>query len=93
MTRPGLVALGYTSKIDGSVQPYGLVIPPSYTPEGKSKYRLDLWFHGRGETLSELNFIDGRGRQVGEFAPPDTIVLHPYGRFCNAAKLAGESNT
>ncbi len=84
------VALAYTSKIDGSVQPYGLVIPSSYSPAGEKKFRLDLWFHGRGETLSELNFIDERSKRVGEFAPADTIVLHPYGRFCNANKLAGE---
>jgi hypothetical protein len=29
-TATGLVARGYRSKIDGSVQPYGLVVPPSY---------------------------------------------------------------
>jgi acetyl esterase/lipase len=84
------VVLAYTSKIDGSDQPYGLVIPSSYSPTGEKKFRLDLWFHGRGETLSELNFIDQRSKQIGEFAPADTIVLHPYGRFCNANKLAGE---
>jgi dienelactone hydrolase len=90
MNKKGPVALGYVSKIDGSVQPYGVVIPASYSPSGDNKVRLDLWFHGRGETLSELNFVDQRGKQVGEFAPADTIVLHPYGRFCNANKLAGE---
>src|SRR6202011_1361100 len=29
----GLVVRGYTSKIDGSVQPYGLVIPDDWTPD------------------------------------------------------------
>ena len=29
----GLVVRGYVSKIDGSVQPYGLVVPASYGPE------------------------------------------------------------
>lgn len=89
-TRAGLVVRGYVSRIDGSVQPYGLVVPPSYVAEGPARYRLDLWFHGRGEQLSEVNFIDERERQVGQFAPADTIVLHPYGRFCNAFKFAGE---
>ena len=28
----------------------------------------------------------------GEFTPPDTLVLHPYGRFCNAFKFAGETD-
>ena len=89
-TQKGLVVRGYVSKIDGSIQPYGLVIPPSYSTDTPGRYRLDLWFHGRGETLSEVNFIDERSRQIGQFMPLDTIVLHPYGRYCNAFKFAGE---
>lgn len=84
----GLVVRGYVSKIDGSVQPYGLVIPAGPAPRGG--YRLDVWMHGRGETLSELNFLDERRKRAGEFSPPGTIVLHPYGRYCNANKFAGE---
>lgn len=89
-TARGLVVRGYTSKLDGSAQPYGLVVPESYASEGSSRHRLDLWFHGRGETLSEVNFLASRRAQVGQFAPPDTIVLHPYGRYSNAFKFAGE---
>jgi hypothetical protein len=89
-TADGLVVRGYVSRIDGSVQPYGLVVPESYSPKGKEKYRLDIWFHGRGETLSEVNFLADRRRNPGTFTPRDTIVLHPYGRYCNAFKLAGE---
>jgi dienelactone hydrolase len=86
----GLVVRGYVSRIDGSVQPYGLVIPASYDSQGTHRLRLDVWFHGRGENLSELNFLDERRRSQGQFAPPDTIVLHPYGRYCNAFRFAGE---
>ena len=86
----GLVVRAYTSKIDGSLQPYGLVIPASYQPAGPQKHRLDAWFHGRGENLTELNFLYDRMRNPGEFTPPDAIVLHLYGRYCNANKLAGE---
>ncbi len=89
-TKSGLVVRGYVSKIDGSVQPYGLVVPPSYPFQGTGRVRLDVWFHGRGETLSEVNFLDERSRQPGQFTPADTIVLHPYGRYCNANKFAGE---
>lgn len=89
-TASGLVVRGYISKIDGSVQPYGLVVPESYTNKGPGRFRCDLWFHGRGETLSELNFIRDRSTNVGQYAPEDTIVLHPYGRYCNANKFAGE---
>ena len=85
-----LLVRGYRSKIDGSVQPYGLVLPKSFSPEGAHKYRLDAWFHGRGERLTELDFIRQRQSSPGQFTPKDTIVLHLYGRYCNANKLAGE---
>ncbi len=86
----GLVVRGYVSKIDGSVQPYGLVVPASYRPDTPHSFRLDVWCHGRGENLSELNFIDGRQTSPGEFTPRNAFVLHPYGRYCNANKFAGE---
>ncbi len=86
----GLVVRGYVSKIDQTVQPYGLVVPETYRFEATEKHRLDFWFHGRGELLSELNFLNDRSKNVGQIAPENTIVLHPYGRYCNANKLAGE---
>ena len=93
MNATGLVVLGYRSKIDHTVQPYGLVIPETYDPQPGHRYRLDLWFHGRGETLSEVSFINQRLANKGEFTPPETLVLHPYGRYCNANKFAGEIDT
>ena len=86
----GRVVRGYISKIDRTVQPFGLVIPASYKFDGTQRHRLDFWFHGRGETLSEVNFLNDRSKNDGPIAPADTIVLHPYGRYCNANKLAGE---
>jgi len=89
-TQKGLVVRGFRSKIDQTVQPYGLVIPESYEGTGKSRYRLDLWLHGRGERSTESVFIAQRMQQGGRYAPADTIVLHPYGRYSNAFKFAGE---
>ncbi len=86
----GLVVRGYTSKIDGSVQPYGLVVPESYSPKTQNFFRLDVWCHGRGEKLTELSFVDQRSKSYGEFTPRDAFVLHPYGRYCCANKFAGE---
>ena len=88
--KPGLVVRGYVSRLDGSVQPYGLVIPQSFSTDPWRKRRLDVWLHGRDNKLSELKFIQQRRTSAGQFVPPDTIVLHPYGRFCNAFKFAGE---
>src|SRR5262249_12007559 len=68
-TATGLVVRGYVSKIDGSVQPYGLVIPATYKPGTKT--RLDFWLHGRSETLTELAFINGRRKSPGDFTPPE----------------------
>lgn len=81
---------GYLSKIDGSFQPYALVIPPGFTAGDSRPRRLDIWFHGRGEKLSELNFLDGGRKNAGQYTPADTFVLHPYGRYSNAFKFAGE---
>ena len=59
-TATGLVVRGYISKIDKSVQPYGLVVPPSYSPNAPHRWRLDTWFHGRDETLTQVNFLTDR---------------------------------
>lgn len=88
----GLIVRGYLSKIDGSVQPYGLVVPPTWTPNSPQKFRLDFWFHGRGETLSELSFLNDRMKNPGEFTPANTFVLHLYGRYCNGSRFAGETD-
>ncbi len=87
--KPRAVASGFISKIDGSVQPFGLVLPPQKQRSGKPM-RLDVWLHGRGEKVSEVAFLHQRMNSVGDVAPENTIVLHPYGRYCNAFKFAGE---
>jgi hypothetical protein len=89
-TATGPIARGYVSKIDGSVQPYGAFVPSTFVPGADHKHRVDTWFHGRGETLSELNFIAGVERGGGPFTPADSIVVQLYGRYCCANKLAGE---
>jgi pimeloyl-ACP methyl ester carboxylesterase len=86
-TQTGLVVRGYRSKIDDSPQPYGLVIPAETQVAPR---RLDVWFHGRGERMSEVGFIYDRMHRIGEYAPADTMVLHPYGRYSNAFKFGGE---
>jgi hypothetical protein len=92
LAQTGLVPRGYISKIDGSVQPFGLVVPESFQKNLPYRWRLDCWFHGRGEKLTELDFIHQRQTSLGEFTPQDTIVLHPYGRYCNGSRFAGETD-
>ena len=86
----GLVPRGYVSRIDDSIQPYGLIVPESWNSHRTKPIRLDIWFHGRGEKLTELSFLNQRLHSAGQFTPEDTIVLHLYGRYCNANKFAGE---
>jgi pimeloyl-ACP methyl ester carboxylesterase len=89
---PRLAVGGFRSRIDGSVQPYGLVLPADIDPADARPRRLDVWLHGRDEKVSEATFLTRRLAMVGECAPPDTIVLHPYGRYSNAFKFAGETD-
>jgi pimeloyl-ACP methyl ester carboxylesterase len=86
----GLVVRGFHSRIDDSVQPYGLVVPSSWQHGTGSSFRMDIWLHGRDNRLTELKFIDQRQNSPGPFTPEHAFVLHPYGRFCNAFKFAGE---
>lgn len=86
----GLVIRGYRSKLDDSVQPYALVIPPEWKRGSGPARRLDVVLAGRGEKRSELAFIDEHEKKPGEIVPKQGIVLHPYGRYCNATKFAGE---
>jgi hypothetical protein len=93
-TQTGGVLRGYRSKIDGSVQPYWLIVPKDYDFAAKDKHRLDFWWHGRGETLSEANFMaNSPGAGSGIIPAPGALILHPYGRYCNANKFAGETDT
>ncbi|MHC2070910.1 prolyl oligopeptidase family serine peptidase [Bremerella sp. T1] len=89
-TQTGLVVRGYRSKIDQTVQPYGLEVPANYNFDSIDPFRLDVWLHGRGERNTEANFIAERMNRPGQYQPKGTIVLHPFGRYCNAFKFAGE---
>jgi dienelactone hydrolase len=86
----GLVIRGYRSKLDQSVQPYALVIPGDSKRGAGPARRLDVVLSGRNEKRSELAFIAEHETKPGEIVPKDGIVLHAYGRFCNATKFAGE---
>ena len=92
-TQTGPIVRGYRSRIDGSVQPYGLIVPAGYDFAHKPPSRIDIWFHGRGENLSEVNFINDSQHSMGEFAPVGAFVLRPYGRYCNPSRFAGETDT
>jgi hypothetical protein len=88
--QPGPQALAYVSAIDGSVQPYGVVIP-EHLPAGKP-VPLYVWLHGRDEKGTDLHFLWARAHDKGEVHPDDAIVVHAFGRQCIGFKSAGESD-
>jgi hypothetical protein len=73
--RKGKLVRGYVSAVDGSVQPFGLIIPTGYVP--KRPARLDVVLHGSTTPVgaSELQFI-GRfdeGDAAAETRPDRTF--------------------
>ena len=84
----GRLVRGYRSKVDGSVQPYGLIVPESY--DGSKPVRLDLVLHGRGEQLTEVSFI--ASHEGDKAVTQDYITLEVFGRGNNAYRWAGETD-
>jgi sugar phosphate isomerase/epimerase len=99
---PGAVALGFVSNVDGSTQPYGLIVPRAY--DGTKPMRLDVVLHGsRGDRalgIAELQFMsafdngDVPAGGTRKLAPDvDYIELHPLGRLGeNAYRFEGETD-
>ena len=82
---------GFRSKLDGTVQPYGVVASElAFQTKGP---RADIWCRGRSEKGLELQFIATRMTNSDPAPEPGTIMIHPFGRYCNANKLAGEVDT
>ena len=84
----GLLIRGYRSKLDGSIQPYGLVVPAELDLTKPTPAMV--WLLGRGEKRTELAFLRERENGPPQLTPKNVLTLIPYGRFCNATKFAGE---
>jgi len=61
---------------------------------GSKPVPMWIWLHGRGDTATDLPFIYGKltAKKPGQFQPAGTIVIHPFGRYCNGWKSAGETD-
>ncbi len=84
----GRIVRAYRSRVDGSVQPYGLIIPASY--DGSKAVRLDVVLHGRGNELTEVSFI--AAHESSKPVAQDYITLEVFGRGNNAYRWAGETD-
>ena len=89
--QPGVTVRAYTSRIDGSVQPYALTLPKDVKPRSGDRWPLHLKLHGRADKMNEVNFI---ARHEGKPLPKDHtwIQLDVYGRGNNAYRWAGETD-
>lgn len=89
-TARGHVARTYVSRVDGSLQPYAVVVPATYN--ASRPIRLDLVLHGRNATLSEASFIATHEAPKTPDPYSDRIELHVFGRTNNAYRWAGEAD-
>jgi predicted esterase len=88
LSRQGTVFRGYRSGVDGSIQPYQVILPKGYPGDGK-KWRLDLILHGRDDTMDEVKFLRS-GDSTTPAPEQDYVELHVFGRGNNAYRWAGE---
>jgi pimeloyl-ACP methyl ester carboxylesterase len=86
----GRLIRAYRSRVDSSVQPYGLLIPADY--DGRKPMRLDVNLHGRGATLNEVSFIAQHESAKPVEPRPGVIQLNVFGRTNNAYRWSGETD-
>ncbi|MCA9112260.1 MAG: prolyl oligopeptidase family serine peptidase, partial [Planctomycetaceae bacterium] len=87
----GRKALAYRSRIDDSLQPYSVGLPPGYADAQGKRWPLHLVLHGRNGSLTEVSFIAGaEGKPTAK--DQQWIQLEVYGRGNNAYRWAGETD-
>ncbi|MBN9502620.1 MAG: hypothetical protein J0H02_12660, partial [Armatimonadetes bacterium] len=86
------VVRAYRSRIDGSIQPYAVLLPADYNADPNKRWRLDIVLHGRDGSLTEAKFLAQHDKT--KLAPKDLgyIQIEPYGRGNNAYRWAGEDD-
>ncbi|MSV30216.1 MAG: hypothetical protein EXQ52_15945 [Bryobacterales bacterium] len=86
----GRFSRAYRSKVDGSLQPYGMIVPDSY--DGQKPMRLDVVMHGKGATLNEVSFLTAH--DAAKPIPPeeDYLQVEVFGRTNNGYRWAGETD-
>ncbi len=86
----GRFSRAYRSKVDGSLQPYGMIVPDSY--DGAKPMRLDVVLHGRGATLNEVSFLAAHDAAKPIPSEEDFLQVEVFGRTNNAYRWAGETD-
>ena len=86
----GRLSRAYRSRVDGSLQPYGVIVPDNYDPAKPS--RLDVVLHGRAAQMNEVSFLFSHDSPKPLPADQQQIVLEVFGRINNAYRWAGETD-
>jgi len=96
-TRRGRLIRGFVSSVDGSTQPFGLVVPAMYDP--RQPIRLDVVLHGshggRASGIGDLLYIRqfDQGDETETGPSVNYIEVHPMGRLGeNAYRFEGETD-
>lgn len=94
--RRGRTARGFVSAVDGSAQPYCLVVPKEYDPAKPTRLHVVLHGSTAATGIGELVFLEGSdGGDAGVATAPDNpyIELHPMGRLGeNSYRFEGETD-
>ena len=90
--KTGNVVRGFVSRIDGSVQPYGLTIPASY--DGKRPMRLDIWLHGTQSRTTKCGSCSSRPARTrtSQILADDYIMVEPFARMNHSYKFYAETD-
>jgi hypothetical protein len=89
--KTGSLVRGYRSRVDGSVQPYAVVVPENMQPDTPQWLEVNL--HGRGATLNEVSFIYSHEHaKPAAPAEHEVIKLDVFGRANVAYRWAGEAD-
>lgn len=86
----GRFSRAYRSRVDGSLQPYGLIIPETYNPAHPT--RLDVVLHGRAAQMNEVSFLYAHDTSKPIPSEQQHIVVEVFGRTNNAYRWAGETD-
>jgi hypothetical protein len=73
ITARGRLSRGFRSRVDGSVQPYRVIVPESY--DGSRPVPLVVNLHGRAVTTYEVNFLRATTRPPAANAGPPESKL------------------
>ncbi len=88
----GWIGRGYLSRVDGSIQPFAIIVPETLELSRDHRARLDVVLHGRNAKGSEVRFLAANDAKPAPAGAEGKLTLHVFGRTNNAYRWAGETD-